>query len=76
MGDENIYPVPKIELFLADLVEVAQAPELAEVGLEGMREDLVLREEAFPRWLQHGHHAAAASRGPRRLRDCSCTAVG
>lgn len=46
MGDENIYPVPKIELFLADLVEVAQAPELAEVGLEGMREDLVLREDA------------------------------
>lgn len=46
LGDESIYPVPKIELFLADLVEVAQAPDLAEVGLEGMRDDLVLREEA------------------------------
>lgn len=46
LGDQNIYPVPKIELFLEDIVEVAQAPELAEVGLEGMREDLVLREDA------------------------------
>lgn len=46
LGDENVYPIPKIELFLSDLVELAQAPELAEVGLEGMREDLVMREDA------------------------------
>eukprot|EP00892_Ulva_mutabilis_P002530 jgi/Ulvmu1/12278/UM087_0012.1 len=46
LGDGNIYPIPKIELFLADLAEVAQAPELAEVGLEGMRDDLVLHGDA------------------------------
>lgn len=46
LGIDSIFPVPKIELFLADLAEVAQAPDLAEVGLEGMREDLVLREDA------------------------------
>jgi len=43
MGNENIYPLPKIEPFLADLVEVAQAQELAKVGTEGIWEDLVLQ---------------------------------
>jgi hypothetical protein len=34
--------VPKVELFLEDLVEVFENPELAETGMEGLADDLLL----------------------------------
>jgi hypothetical protein len=43
---EDFFPVPKIEIFLSDLVELCRSPHMAEAGLEGMREDLVLSESA------------------------------
>lgn len=46
MDTEDLFPIPKIEIFLSDLAELCRSPHMADAGLAGMREDLVLHDTA------------------------------
>jgi hypothetical protein len=46
MDTDKYFPIPKIELFLSDLAELCRSPYMADAGLSGMRDDLVLHGTA------------------------------
>lgn len=46
MDTEHLFPIPKVEIFLSDLAELCRSPYMADAGLAGMREDLVVHDSA------------------------------